>query len=131
MPAAIAAVYRGYPAAVRRRLGQLRTLLLRTAAQQDGVGEIEECLRWGEPSYLTTQSGSGSMLRLSWKPALQQQVGLYVHCQTRLVSEFKARYPEMRYEGKRALLIPVSGRLDKVSIADCMALALTYKLRQR
>lgn len=129
MPAAVAAAYAAYPPNVQRRLLQLRRLLLHTAARTDGVGPLTECLRWGEPSYLTETSGAGSMLRLHWKPARSQQVGVFVHCQTRLISEFKARYPEFDYDGKRALLLPLAGRLPKDAVADCMALALTYRLR--
>lgn len=129
-PAAdIAAVYAAYPADVRRRLLQLRALVFKTAAGLDAVGPVDECLRWGEPSYLTTASGSGSMLRLHWQSDMGQHVGMFVHCQTRLISEFRARYPHFEYQGKRALLIPRRGRLPKVDIADCMALALTYRLR--
>lgn len=130
-PAAeIAAVLAQYPAAPRKRVLQLRKLVFATAARLDGVGEIDECLRWGQPSYLTTASGSGSMLRLQWDASLGQQVGLYVHCQTRLISEFRARYPEFCYQGKRALLIPVAGRLPRAELADCIGLALTYRQRR-
>ncbi|MGI9326135.1 MAG: hypothetical protein ACR2PZ_13005 [Pseudomonadales bacterium] len=126
----VAQAFAAYPAAPRKRLLQLRKLLLKTALSQEGVGPIDECLRWGEPSYLTSSSGSGSMLRLHWKPTMGQSVGLFVHCQTRLISEYKARYPEFKYDGKRALLIPIAGRLPAFEIADCMALALTYRLRR-
>lgn len=129
--AEIATVFERYPRAPRQRLLQLRKLLLQTAKRLDGVGEIEECLRWGQPSYLTTASGSGSMVRLHWSESLGQRVGLYVHCQTRLLSEYRARYPEFDYEGNRALLIPVMGKLARVELADCMGLALTYRLRRK
>ena len=130
-PADIGAVIDAYPRAPRQRLLQLRKLLLQTANRLDGVGEIEECLRWGQPSYLTSASGSGSMLRLHWSESLGQRVGMYVHCQTRLIGEYRARYPEFEYEGKRGLLIPVTGKLPRVELADCMGLALTYRLRSR
>lgn len=128
-PPEIVAVIDRFPRAPRQRLLQLRKLLLQTASRLDGVGEIEECLRWGQPSYLTSASRSGSMVRLHWSESLGQKVGLYVHCQTRLISEYRARYPEFEYEGKRGLLIPVAGRLPRVELADCMSLALTYRLR--
>ncbi|MFK7887739.1 MAG: DUF1801 domain-containing protein [Gammaproteobacteria bacterium] len=127
----IAAAYGRYPATARKRLMQLRKLIFQTASEVGGVGAIEECLRWGQPTYLTTASDSGSMLRLHWAESLGQHVGLYVHCQTALVEEFRERYPAFKYHGNRALLIPIGGRLARDEIADCMALALMYRLRSK
>ena len=131
LPPAVAEAFANYPKAPRARLLQLRKLLFQTARQLDGVGAIAECLRWGQPSYLTRATGSGSMLRLHWSPGLAQRVGLYVHCQTRLISEFRARYPDFEYEGNRGLLVPTAGRLARHEIADCIGLALTYRQRSR
>jgi hypothetical protein len=44
----IAAVFDGYSPAMRRRLLRLRQLIFDTAAEIDGVGELEVALRWGE-----------------------------------------------------------------------------------
>ena len=57
------------PAPVRRKLLALRRLILETAAATEGVGEIEETLKWGEPAYLTPRTRSGSPVRLGWKKA--------------------------------------------------------------
>jgi len=42
----------------------LRVLILDIAEPTDGVAEIEEALKWGESSYLTSQTKSGSV----WRP---------------------------------------------------------------
>jgi len=60
----VAAVFDRYPAELREQLLELRSIVLDTAATTDGVGALEEALRWGEPAYLTTQSGSGSTVRI-------------------------------------------------------------------
>jgi hypothetical protein len=47
----VARVCKTYPAPMRRRLIQLRQLILDTAARLD-VGRLDETLRWGEPAYV-------------------------------------------------------------------------------
>ncbi|MDQ0193270.1 hypothetical protein [Paenibacillus wynnii] len=44
----VAAVFDGYPPTLRRRLMQLRQLIFDTAEEIDGVGKLEEELRWGD-----------------------------------------------------------------------------------
>ncbi len=124
---AVAAVFATYPSDARARLLQLRRLILDVAATTTGVGELEETLRWGEPSYLTTRSRSGSMIRIHWKPADGAHCRMYVHCQTNLVSTFRALYPtELTYEGNRAILVPRRGRIALGALRHCITLALTY-----
>ncbi|MBU2454123.1 MAG: DUF1801 domain-containing protein, partial [Proteobacteria bacterium] len=56
----VAAVFNSYPKKIRAKLMFLRKLILETADVIEGVGEIEETLKWGEPSYLTPKTKSGS-----------------------------------------------------------------------
>ena len=56
-------VFQSYPRAARAKLGALRKLILATAARTQGVGEIEETLKWGQPSYLT-KSKSSTTIRI-------------------------------------------------------------------
>lgn len=65
---AVAAHFAAYPSDVRRRMMALRELIFTTAAATDGVGELEEVLKWGEPDYLTSKSRSGSTIRIDWNP---------------------------------------------------------------
>ena len=44
--------FQTYPEAIKARLNHLRRLILETAAETEGITEIEETLKWGEPSYL-------------------------------------------------------------------------------
>lgn len=75
MNPAVAAVLAAYPAPLRERLMELRALIEETAAETDGVGPLEETLKWGEVSYLTSASGSGTTVRIgrdraSGRPAI-------------------------------------------------------------
>ena len=56
IPTAVAAAFATFPVPVRDRLLHVRDLIFDTASQTDGVGALEETLKWGEPAYLT-QSG--------------------------------------------------------------------------
>lgn len=49
----VSAVFNRYPERMREKLMFLRQLIIETAATTEGVGELEETLKWGEPSYLT------------------------------------------------------------------------------
>ena len=58
----VTAVFNSYPQKVKAKLLFLRQLIFDTAESIEGVGEIEETLKWGEPSYLTPISKSGSTI---------------------------------------------------------------------
>jgi len=60
----VQAVFKGYPPAVRAKLMALRELVFDTADRTAGVGPLSETLKWGQPSYLTEETGSGSTVRV-------------------------------------------------------------------
>jgi len=39
-------------------------MIFDVAKKTPGVGKLEEDLRWGQPSYLTLETGSGSTIRI-------------------------------------------------------------------
>ena len=124
MDSAVAAAFNTYAAQPRATLMALRSLILETAAGTPGVGPLEETLKWGQISYLTTQSGSGTTIRLDMdRPS--GQAALYVNCKTDLVSRFRTRYPEsFAYQGDRAVILPREP--DVAALQHIIALALTY-----
>ncbi|MCP3679117.1 MAG: DUF1801 domain-containing protein [Gammaproteobacteria bacterium] len=65
-----------YPENIRKRLIFIRQLIFKTAANIKEVGEIEETLKWGEPSYITSQTRSGSTIRIDWKKAKPNQYAI-------------------------------------------------------
>jgi len=104
-PAEVRAVFDAYPPALRRRLERLRALIFRTAAATEGVGPLTETLKWGEPAYLTEATRSGSTVRLGASRKRPDCAALFFHCRSGLVDAFRARFPELDYEGDRAVLI--------------------------
>jgi hypothetical protein len=107
--AAVGRVFEAYPPGVRRKLLLLRTLIFETAASTEGVGKLEETLKWGEPAYITSESKSGSTVRIAPKRANPSQYGVYFHCRTNLLDTFRARFPaELTFEGNRAIVFDES-----------------------
>jgi hypothetical protein len=124
---AVANTFAAYPSGMRRKLLVLRELIFDTAAGIDGVGEIDEALRWGEPAYLTSQSRSGSTIRVGRKKSSPSQYAMYFHCQTTLVQTFRTLFPrDFRYEGNRAIVFGESDVVPVEALSLCVAAALTY-----
>jgi hypothetical protein len=120
------------PLKVRAQLLALRHLIFEIAAQTHGVGRIEESLRWGQASYLTAETGSGSTIRIDGRPNNPEQVALYFHCQSGLVDQFRELYGKrLAYEGKRALVFQYGQPLPLEIVGHCIALALTHHLRKK
>ena len=128
---AVANVLDGYPKPIGAKLQALRKLILDTARTTDGVGALEEALKWGQVSYLTSETGSGSTVRIDQVKSTDNQVALYFHCQTNLVETFRELYPELTYSGNRAILLDAADELPEAELRHCVALALTYHLGKR
>ena len=128
----VARVFENYPETVRPSLFELRELIFDTANSIPGVGELEETLKWGQPSYLPRKSGIGSTIRIDAVSDPTDGYGLFFHCQTTLVESFRAKFAdELRYEGNRALLFSTSQALPVEIVKQCISEALTYHLNKR
>lgn len=122
----VAEVFRNYPAPIREKMFFLRKLVIDTASETEGVGTLEETLKWGEPAYLTK---TGSTIRMDWKKSSPQQYALYFHCKTRLVDTFKEIYGDsLRFEGNRAIVFNDSDKIPVNELKHCISLSLTYHL---
>jgi hypothetical protein len=128
---AVEAVFSAYPTALRAKLLALRRLILETASATEGVGEVQETLKWGQPSYLTNATKSGSTIRIDRVKAGGSQYAMYVHCQTDLVATFRELYPtEMTYGGNRSIIFDADDDIPEPALRHCVALALTYHLNK-
>ncbi|WP_244626427.1 DUF1801 domain-containing protein [Bradyrhizobium ivorense] len=125
------ALFAVYPAPVKAKLLALRRLIFDTAKTTEGVGALQETSKWGQPSYLAVETGSGSTVRIDQVKPAANQVAVYFHCQTNLVETFRELYPELSYSGNRAIVLDVAGKLPEAALRHCVALALTYHLRRK
>src|SRR4029077_9640706 len=130
--ATVDAVFDAYPKSVRTKLVALRRLILDTAKATKGVGRLEETLKWGQPSYLTAETKSGSTIRIDQVKSTANQYAVYFHCQTDLVETFRELYPEkFRFGGNRSIILNAEDEISEPALRHCLALALTYHLHKR
>ncbi|HEY1707959.1 MAG TPA: DUF1801 domain-containing protein [Rhizomicrobium sp.] len=128
----VAGALAAYPAPLRARLQALRKLIIDTASRTEGVGALEEALKWGQPSFLTPVTGSGSTIRIDAVKGEPDRYAMYFHCQTNLVETFRRLYPnDFAFEGNRALVFDASKPVPEEPLRHCIALALTYHQRKR
>jgi hypothetical protein len=131
LASAVEAVFDAYPRPVKAKLLALRRLILDTAKTTKGVGTLQETLKWGQPSYLTPETKSGSTIRIDQVKPAAGQYAVYFHCQTNLVETFRELYPELRFGGNRSILLDAQGKMPEAALRHCVALALTYHLGKR
>ena len=118
-------VFDSYPKHVQSQMLYLRTLVLETASEIDGLEKLEETLKWGEPSYI---SKIGTTIRYDWKSKYPDEYRIYFHCQTTLIETFKEVYGgTFIYEGNRALIFKVGEQVPVKELSHCLSMALRYK----
>jgi hypothetical protein len=129
---AVDAVFSAYPGPIKTKLLALRRLIFDTARTTTGVGALQETLKWGQPSYLTAETRSGSTIRIDRVKSAANQYAVYFHCQTDLVETFRELYPtELSYGGNRSILLNAENDIPETPLRHCVALALTYHLNKR
>ena len=125
MSPAVAAVLEAYPPGIQGKLRRVRRIILDTAAKMDGVGPVEETLKWGQPAYLAK---GGSTIRID--RTKDGGVAMYFICHTDLIATFRELYPELDYDGNRAILFGAREKIPEDALRHCISLALTYRGRR-
>lgn len=126
LPDHVAEAFAAIPQNARASLMAARRLIFE-AAKDTGVGALTETLKWGQPSYLTDASKSGTTIRLGVSGGAP---AVFFNCQTTLVEGFRSDFPEaFEYVGSRALILhePV----DPSALSICLSRALTYHRDKR
>lgn len=128
----VAATFKAYPPDVRARLMALRATIFEVAAATPGVGKLTETLKWGQPSYLTGETGSGTTVRIDRLKGGPGGHAVYFHCRSGPVGQFRELYPDtFAYDGKRAIRFGPDDRPPLGELKHCLALALTHHLRAK
>ncbi len=128
----VAAIFDTYPTEIKPKLMFLRQLIFDVASRIDGVGELEETLKWGQPSYLTTQTKSGSLVRIDQIKTQEGKYAMYFHCQTTLVDTFKEMYrSQFDFGGNRSIIFSIKDQVSVDELSHCISMALTYHLNKR
>lgn len=109
----------------------LREMIFDVARATAGVGDLEESLKWGEPSYVP-RNQAGTAIRIDWKAKHPGQYAMYVHCQTHLIETFRTMFPDdFEFDGNRAIVFTLGAPVAQDALAICIAAALTYHLNKR
>lgn len=117
-------IFANYPPVVRDRMMFLRQLVIETAEEIEEVVELEETLKWGEPSFVTK---NGSTLRMDWKGKAPDQYAMYFQCSSRLVDTFRMVFgPQFQYEGNRAIVFQLNQKVPVPELKACIKACLTY-----
>ncbi len=113
-----------YPDFVRDKLKDLRALVIETAEEIPEITDLEETLKWGEPSFLTK---TGSTLRMDWKKKTPNQYQIYFKCTSRLVETFKLVFGELfEYEKNRAIIFQLDQEIPVTELKKCIRATLMY-----
>lgn len=116
-----------YPENVRIRLEELRNLMFQTVSELE-LGEVEESLKWGEPSYAVK---TGSPIRIDWKLKSPSNYYIFFNCQTKLIDTFRELHDgTLEFQGNRAIVLTLSNPLPEAEVKHCLELALTYQQRK-
>lgn len=117
-------VFNNYPDSARTKMLFLRKLVIETAKEIDEISELEETLKWGEPSYLTK---TGSTIRMDWKSKFPDQYAMYFQCTSRLIETFKMIFKNtFEFEGKRAIVFGLENEIPVEELKYCIKAALIY-----
>lgn len=120
-----------YPSNIRKKLMYLRELIINVSMQNKSIGKLEETLKWGEPSYLTTITKSGTTIRIDWKAKNPNEYSMYFNCKTKLIPMFKELYGNLfKFSGNRAIVFGVEEIIPEKETMHCIELALTYKINK-
>lgn len=117
-------VFANYPDFVRGKMHFLRELVLETAKEMPDIENLEETVKWGEPSFVNK---NGSTLRMDWKNKTPNQYQMYFKCTSRLVKTFKLVFGKrFDYEKNRAIIFQLNQEIPIEELKECIKATLMY-----
>ena len=117
-----------YPPEMKEKLLELRELVFDVANSEKSITDVDETLKWNEPSCLTKNGSTGRMDSKQSKP---DQYTLYFNCKTKLVETFRVLFSDrFQFEGNRAIVFQKDDIIDVKALKYCILLSLTYHDRK-
>ncbi|EFL88717.1 DUF1801 domain-containing protein [Ahrensia sp. R2A130] len=131
IPPDVAAAYGSFAPELRKSADAFRNEVIETIKAHPEIGELEETLKWGVPSYLSKRANIGSTIRIA--PVKNtNEIGMFFICTSGLMDEFREIYPDtFTYHGTRTLTLKRDLAECRDELRHIIALALTSKLRKR
>ena len=123
----VQAAFDGFPKETQDLAMALRSLIFEVAETTPNVGVLTETVKWGQPSYLTAQSKSGTTLRIGVPKT--GGCAIYAHCATNVISTYADTFPGLeQIEGNRAVHFKHSEEIVPERLKLLIRHALTYHL---
>jgi len=118
--------FQSFDANTRGPLEVARKIILETASELDQIDQMDESLKWGQPSYAPTPK-TGTPIRLGVTKSGEPT--LFVHCQTTLVSDLEADNAHgLQTIDNRAVVLPKTDLNAHQGLRNFVKAALTYHL---
>ena len=112
-----------YPKVAQQAFEQLHQCIY-TAADELNINNIEETLKWGEPSFLVK---SGSTIRIDWKAKTPDHIYIFFNCKSLLIPTIRELYCDSLYTiDNRAIRLGLAQPLNKQTLTHCFSMALNY-----
>lgn len=117
------------PVDTREALFSLRNLVVESAQGIDRIDELEECLKWGQHSFVAKPGKIGTTVRISGH---SQGASIYFTCTSGLVEHFREMYPDtMEYIGNREILFKSKDDIPLEELKHCITIALSHHIRKK
>eukprot|EP00003_Mantamonas_plastica_P008711 TRINITY_DN17768_c0_g1_i1.p1 TRINITY_DN17768_c0_g1~~TRINITY_DN17768_c0_g1_i1.p1 ORF type:complete len:172 (+),score=47.92 TRINITY_DN17768_c0_g1_i1:144-659(+) len=122
-------VFSQYPDDVQEMMRKIRTIIFRVARELDEIGELEETLKWGQPSWLPKKAKVGSAVRIAKEKSTPGDFAVLFKCTSKLVETFRERFSDstLRFQDNRAIIFNAGDEIPP-ELAECIRLTLTYHL---
>jgi hypothetical protein len=112
------------PIELQPQLLYLRQLIMEVVGELGLTNQLEETLKWGEPSYIAPK---GSTIRLNRRKKAPHQYAIYFKCTSKLVPHFREMYGDIfEFENNRAIVFDRETPIPVEELKDCIQKALTY-----
>ena len=125
--AAVKTFYNSQPEWCRVPLLMLREWIFDAGRDNPTIGAISEEMAWGQPSYVTQETKTGTPLRLGKFD--NENIGVYFQHHTRLAACYHAAYGDVVRVHDRGVMVLVPDIMAiETTIRHCITLGLTYHL---
>ena len=112
----------------RRSLMEIRSLIFAEAASLPDPADVEESLKWGEPSYRLAGRNRGKAVRINRHKSGMGKIALFFHCRTGLVEQFREQLGDsVAFEGNRAVVLQGGPLLDTGIVRHLVHQAFSYR----
>ena len=126
----VESLFLSYEENCRNRLMEIREIIFDISKKNKIIGELSEEIRWGQATYITKETKSGSSVRL--RIFGNNKIAIFFHCKTILVSRFRALYSnKLAFSKNRAIILDPKQELEVDTISHCIFMSLTYNLNKK